>query len=27
VKPNDDVTLEIEMPDGSKDSVTIAITS
>jgi uncharacterized protein (TIGR03437 family) len=27
VKPSDDVTLEITMPDGSKDSVTIAITA
>ncbi len=27
VKPSDDVTLEITMPDGSKDTVTIAITA
>ena len=27
VKPDDNVTLEVTMPDGSKDTVTIAITS
>jgi len=27
VKPSDDVTLEITMPDGSTDTVTIAITA
>jgi uncharacterized protein (TIGR03437 family) len=27
VKPGDDVTLEVTMPDGSQDTVTIAITS
>ena len=27
VKPGDDVTLEVTMPDGSMDTVTIAITS
>jgi len=27
VKPDDNVTSELTMPDGSKDTVTIAITS
>jgi uncharacterized protein (TIGR03437 family) len=27
VQPGDDVTLQITMPDGSTDTVTIAITS